>query len=164
MLTLAMNKINLECRKNINKMLEENAEFIRILEDDIKVTINRLHEFDVIKHPWDTPLKTLDNTQPQLVYPPLTSQIDRDKGLQVFYDNSDSGLMNPNQYQVPTNLPKYRLGNDSYQEIEEFTQEFAIVLAAHRLNMNRSWFRLLPLYINMELQNWLLRTYSAMDK
>jgi transposase InsO family protein len=164
MLTLAMNKTNLERRKNINKMLEENAEFIKILEDDIEITIHRLREFDVIKDQWDTPLKPLNVTQPQLVYPPLTSQIDRDKGLQVFYDNSDSGLMNPNQYQVPTNLPKYRLGNDSYQEIEEFTQEFAIVLAAHGLNMNKSWFRLLPLCINMELRNWLLRTHSAMDK
>jgi hypothetical protein len=69
-------------------------------------------------------------------------------------------FLNPNQFIVPPNLPTYRVGTNPINDIEHFTRLFALNLNAHGLNIDIAWYRLLPLCVSIETQDWIQRTQS----
>jgi hypothetical protein len=77
------------------------------------------------------------------------------------YPEPNYNTLNPNQFIVPSNLPMYMTGDKPITEIEQFTRMFALTLNAHGLNINTAWQCLLPLYIPLELQDWVLRTQAV---
>jgi len=63
----------------------------------------------------------------------------------------DTRNLNPNQFVVPENLPTFNTGKNPISEIEYFTRQFAITLNAYGLNIDSAWYRLLPLYVLIEV-------------
>ena len=74
--------------------------------------------------------------------------------------DSDNTLANPNQFRVPSDLPKFRNGDKSLTEVTEFTREFEVQLRAHGIKINSAWNRLLPLCFTPEMQEWLDNNYA----
>ena len=78
--------------------------------------------------------------------------------------SDSSELLHPNQYKVPSSLPMFRTGSNAIYEVETFTRQFEVHVNAHGILIDTAWYRLLPLCLSFEMQDWLGRTHPPTQK
>ena len=69
----------------------------------------------------------------------------------------------PNPFKVPRDLPRFRTGGNAITEVEVFTRQFEVQLRAHGINIDISWYRLLPLCFTEEILEWLDRSHKPSE-